>query len=203
MLKRPITYTDFDDNEVTETFYFNLMKSEIVKLELGHDGGLDGWIKKVSKTQDNEAIYEEFKRIVLLSYGEKSEDGKRFIKSPEAREAFSQTAAFDSLLIEMMSNQDVLVTFVKGIMPKDMQEAIAQADKTALLTPPNIQPAENLRSQQGSEWGLGVQGPVGPQTTPGGFDHGAGPQGPSTAFVPQVAPPGVTLVPRSDAGMEG
>ena len=80
MLKREIKYTDFDGNEVTDTFYFNITKSEIVELEVGYTGGMEGFIKNIVNAEDNKALVAEFKRIILLAYGQKSPDGKRFIK---------------------------------------------------------------------------------------------------------------------------
>lgn len=144
MLKRDIKYTDFDGNEVTETFYFNITKSEAVELEVGHKGGMEEFLKRIVQTQDHASMISEFKRIILLSYGVKSEDGKRFIKSDEMREEFSQTAAFDALFIELASNEDAAATFIKGVLPADL----VRGDK-AKLPPPNINPVG--RSDAGME----------------------------------------------------
>jgi len=137
MLKREIKYRDFDDNEVTDTFYFNITKSEVVELEVGHKGGMEEWIKKVTKTEDHQALIAEFKRIILLSYGQKSEDGKRFIKTAEMREEFSQTAAFDALFIELATDETAAANFIKGILPADVR---GQVEAATQLAPPNIQP---------------------------------------------------------------
>ncbi len=134
MLKRDITYLDFNDEEVTDTFYFNITKSEIVELEVEHKEGLDATIKKIIETKDNKSLVAEFKRIILLSYGEKSADGKRFIKSDESREEFSQTAAFDSLFMELATQDEAAATFIKGVLPKDMT---ADMDKPYLPPPSN------------------------------------------------------------------
>jgi hypothetical protein len=139
MLKRDIKYTDFDGAEQTETFYFNLSKSEVVELEVGRKGGLEEFIKKVIKTEDHGALVSEFKRIVLLAYGVKSDDGKRFIKSDQLREEFSQTAAFDSLFMELATSDSAATTFIQGILPKDMQDEIARLEASAL--PPPVQGA--------------------------------------------------------------
>jgi hypothetical protein len=147
MLKRDIKYTDFDGNEATDTYYFNLTKSELVELEAGKPGGLDQWIRNVIDTKDNNALISEFKKIILLSYGEKSPDGKRFMKSDEMREEFSQTAAFDELFIELATNEDAAVKFLQGVVPKDLQ--LTDPD-TPILPPPNIQPVEK-KSDAGME----------------------------------------------------
>ncbi len=134
MLKKEITYTDFNDEKATDTVYFNITKSEAIELEVGHKEGLDDFIKNVIKTEDRQALISEFKRIILLAYGQKSPDGKRFIKTDQLREEFSQTAAFDALFIELASQDDAAATFIKGVLPKDMQEEIARQEK---LSPPD------------------------------------------------------------------
>lgn len=144
MLKKSITYTDFDGNEVTDTFYFNLTKSEVVELEASQQGGIEAFVKRVSAAQDNKTLLAEFKRIVLLAYGEKSPDGKRFIKNDELREEFSQTAAFDELFIDLISVEGSAVNFFKGLLPKDLTEA---AEQNKVLPPPNIQPVETLAKE--------------------------------------------------------
>src|SRR5688500_15565617 len=102
MLKRDITYKDLDDQEVTDTFYFNMTKTELLEMDLGKgEGGMDAWLRKIIDTRDNAGLFGEFKRIILAAYGERSPDGKRFIKSDEAREAFAQSMACDALVFEM------------------------------------------------------------------------------------------------------
>ena len=126
MLKRDITYEDFNGDTVTETFYFNLTKTEIIELEVSYDGGLEAMLRSIIKAENVRALVSEFKKIVLLSYGERSEDGKRFVKNDGMREAFSQTAAFDTLFMELATNDDAASIFIKGILPKDMAQ---EADK--------------------------------------------------------------------------
>jgi hypothetical protein len=121
MLKRAITYEDFNGETVTEEFYFNITKSELVELEVGHgEGGIEAFIKRIVKAQDNKELIAEFKRIILLSYGVKSADGRRFMKSDELRTEFEQTAAFDALFIELATSDDAAAKFIQGILPRDM-----------------------------------------------------------------------------------
>lgn len=128
MLKRDITYEDFDGQTVTETFYFNLTKTEIVELEVGYDGGLESTLRRIVNTKDTKALMKEFKRIVLMAYGVRSEDGKRFVKSDELREQFTQTAAYDALFIELATNDDAAAKFIQGVVPRDLAaEIVAQS----------------------------------------------------------------------------
>lgn len=118
MLKKTITYIDFNGVERTEDFYFNLSKAEIMEMELGTTGGLSELIKKIVSAQDAPAIIKVFKDLILKAYGEKSADGKRFVKSDELAIAFSQTEAYSQLFMELATDADAAAKFVNGIVPK-------------------------------------------------------------------------------------
>ena len=120
MLKKTIKYTDYDGNEREEDFYFNLSKAEVTEMELSKEGGMSEYIKKISATQNGPELIKLFKEIITKSYGEKSLDGKRFIKNKELTEAFIQTEAYSELFVELASNADEAVKFINGIMPKNM-----------------------------------------------------------------------------------
>lgn len=117
MVKKTITYTDYDGVERTEDFYFNLSKSELIKMEYGTEGGLTKLLKKITDSKDNTEIMKYFDEILSKAYGEKSPDGKRFIKSKELYEAFAQTNAYDILFMELFSDTDKMTSFIKGIVP--------------------------------------------------------------------------------------
>lgn len=118
MLKKTITYTDYNDVERTEDFYFNLTKAEIMEMELSTEGGLSEMINKIIATKDAPKIIALFKELVLKAYGEKSADGKRFIKNDELREGFSQTEAYSNLFMELATDADAAANFINGIVPK-------------------------------------------------------------------------------------
>ena len=111
-------YTDFDGNERTEDFYFNLTKAEVTIIEVSAEGGLVKYLTKIVAEQDRNKIVKMFKDLILMSYGEKSPDGKRFMKSQEIRDAFSQTQAFSDLFIELANDADMAAVFVNGIIPQ-------------------------------------------------------------------------------------
>ena len=123
MLKKTIKYTDYNGVERTEDFWFNLSKAEIMEMELSTTGGLAELIKKIVKEQDAPAIIKIFKDLVLKAYGEKSPDGKRFVKSDEIALAFSQTEAYSNLFMELATDADAAAKFVNGIIPADAAEA--------------------------------------------------------------------------------
>lgn len=117
MLKKTVTYIDYDGNERTEDFYFNLTKAECTEMELSFDGGLSSMIQRVVSSQDSKRIVEIFKDLILKAYGEKSPDGRRFIKTPEIRDGFAQTEAYSELFMDLATNADSAAVFVNGITP--------------------------------------------------------------------------------------
>ena len=122
MLKKTITYTDYDGVERKEDFYFNLNKAELIEMELGTNGGLAKRIQKIVDSQDVTAIIKIFKDLVLKAYGVKSDDGKRFIKSKELSEAFSQTEAYSILFTELATDSQAASYFVNAIIPQEAKE---------------------------------------------------------------------------------
>jgi hypothetical protein len=120
MLKEKITYTDYDGNSRTEDFYFNLTQAEVTKMELSTSGGLVKQIEKIVAAQDGAAIIETFQNIILASYGEKSPDGKRFIKSKELSEGFSQTEAYSQLFMKLATDANAATAFINAITPSSI-----------------------------------------------------------------------------------
>ena len=122
MLVEKIKYTDFNGLEREEDFMFNLTEAEITEMELTTDGGLSDSIKKIIAAQDTPEIIKVFKMLLLKSYGEKSADGRRFVKSEELSEEFSQTNAYSQLFMKLATDDKAAVAFINGIMPDSMQE---------------------------------------------------------------------------------
>ena len=117
MLKKTINYVDFDGNERTETFYFNLTQAEIAEMELSTKGGLAEKINRIIEAQDNETIILMFKEIIGKAYGEKSADGKYFVKNKELRDSFMQTQAYSNLFMELATSPEAATAFINGIVP--------------------------------------------------------------------------------------
>ena len=126
MLKKTITYTDFNDVERTEDFYFNLTKAEIMEMEMSVPGGLGGMIQKIVSAQDAPALIKLFKELILKAYGEKSADGKRFIKNVELSEAFAQTEAYSILFMELATDDKAASEFITKIIHIDVQKELAK-----------------------------------------------------------------------------
>ena len=117
MLKKTITYTDYDGNERTEDFYFNLSRAEVTAMEMSTEGGIQKSLGKIVSDQDGKGTVDVIRNLILTAYGEKSLDGKRFIKSPELSDAFSHTEAFSDLFMELLTDADLAAAFVNGILP--------------------------------------------------------------------------------------
>lgn len=129
MLKKQIKYVDYDGRERNETFYFNLNKAELTDMELTTVGGMQRLIDLIIDKQNMPEIIKTFKKIILMSYGEKSADGRRFIKSEELSTAFSQTEAFSELYMELISNGQAAADFLNAIVPPDIAARAAEAEK--------------------------------------------------------------------------
>ena len=126
MLKKSITYTDYNGNERTEDFFFNLTKAEIMEMEMSVKGGLAEMINTIVQAQDTTAIIQVFKDLVLRSYGVKAPDGKGFRKSKELRDEFEWNPAYSVLFMELAQDADKAAEFVNGIVPADMAKQLGK-----------------------------------------------------------------------------
>lgn len=133
MLKKTITFTDYNGVERTEDFYFNLNKAEVMEMEMGTTGGFAEMINGIIAAKDVPALISIFKEMILKAYGQKSPDGRRFIKSKELSEEFSQTEAYVSLYMELATDDEAAANFVNGIMPHDLVDEAKEPDMVNLL----------------------------------------------------------------------
>ena len=129
MLKKTINYTDYEGVNRKEDFYFNLNKSELMRLDLTTEGGVEKLIRKMIAERDNKKIFEMFEKIILMAYGEKSLDGRRFIKSEELSREFTQTEAYNVLLLELTENEKTMADFINGILPSDLTANVDDVEK--------------------------------------------------------------------------
>lgn len=127
MLKKTIKYIDLNGIERNEDFYFNLSKPEVVKMQSSVKGGYDVQLKSIAADLNGAYIMEFFEDLIRKSYGEKSEDGRRFIKSNELSEAFMQTPAYEVLFEELVTDSNAASAFVNAIMPSDIAGKVPQA----------------------------------------------------------------------------
>lgn len=125
MLKKIITYTDYNNVERTEPFYFNLSKAELMEMELGVTGGMTEMLDKIIAAKDAPSLMKTFKEMIMKSYGIKSDDGKRLIKSEELSIAFTQTEAYSVLFMELITDDKAAADFVNGIIPNEIQAEVA------------------------------------------------------------------------------
>lgn len=129
MLKKTITYSDCDGNKLTEDFYFNLNKAELGELQIKYPGGYDKFLEKVIEEQDQSAMFDIFKDIILMSYGVRSADGKSFRKSQEVKDDFYYSDAYSELFMDLCSGPDKVEEFMEGILPDLDKEQLAAAKK--------------------------------------------------------------------------
>lgn len=149
MIKKTIEYVDYNGAKRVEDFYFNLNKAELTEMELTTEGGMSSLIQSIVNTQDVPKLIEIFKKIIIKSYGVKSPDGKRFIKSQEITDSFVQTEAYAELFMLLVTNTEEAFTFINGIMPaslgeiskEDMDNLTDKLERGEPVEIPAIQPA--------------------------------------------------------------
>lgn len=117
-----MTYENYDGEQITEDFYFNLNKAELLEMEVAHEGSMTNYIKKIIGTKDQVKLMSLFKEIIHKSYGVKSPDGRKFIKSQELLDDFVQTPAYPELYVLLSTDADEASAFVTKIMPKGLTE---------------------------------------------------------------------------------
>lgn len=130
MLKKNIKYTDFNGNQVSEDYYFNLTKAELTEMEMSIQGGFSTHLEHVMNTRDMPALMDFFKLFIVKSYGEKSADGKYFRKDGNMAHDFTCSAAYDSLfneLLEVDGDTSNLLKFIAAVVPPDISEKVLES----------------------------------------------------------------------------
>lgn len=122
MIKWPITYTDYNGETRTEEFYFNLSKPEIMELQLNANGAYGAYLKRIIQERDGKEMAKVYRELITKAYGEKTDDGRRFVKSKELTDAFMQTEAYSELYMELFTDMKACEKFFNGVFPKDWEK---------------------------------------------------------------------------------
>lgn len=126
MLKKQVTYKDYDGNDKTTTLYFHLNKFEWLELETYTKGGLIENLKHAIETGNAKKTIDILKKIILRSYGEKDPETGSFEKSDDIAIRFSKTDAFSELFYELAYNEEAAQSFFMGLIPVELR---AEAEK--------------------------------------------------------------------------
>jgi len=137
VLKKSITYHDLDGKELAEDFYFNLTKAEIAKMELVEPGGLAKKLQGILAEEDRRKILDTFEMIIKQTVGRRSEDGKRFIKTPEITNEFMQTEAYSVLFMEMVTDAEAAAAFIVGVVPSDVSKIVTDKINSGVIQLPS------------------------------------------------------------------
>lgn len=137
MLKETITYPDFNGVTRTEDFYFHLSEAETMEMEMSTNGGFSEYIRRIIAAQDTATLVKIFKDLILKAYGERSLDGRQFIKKPELAEAFSYTEAYSQLFMKLATDAEAATRFVNGIAPKKKAETTTSNPVGPIAMPTN------------------------------------------------------------------
>lgn len=132
MIKWPITYTDYNGETHTEDFYFNLNKAEVMEMNLNANGAYSEYLQRIVDQRDGAKLAEVYRDLILNSYGEKSPDGRRFVKSKALAESFSQTEAYAELYMQLATEDGAAIKFIEGVLPKVEEQPPVQ-DKPQLV----------------------------------------------------------------------
>lgn len=138
MIVKRIKYVDYDGNEREEDFRFNLTEAELMKMEFNTVGGMEQMINKITDEKDTKKIGELFDKVLLTSYGEKSADGKRFVKSPELSKAFSETEAYNVLYMELLTDEKAATAFINGLIPQNVADKVQNLQSNSRIPAPPI-----------------------------------------------------------------
>lgn len=137
-------YKDFNGTERKETVYFDLNQSEIIGLEIDSEKGLSEYLQEISDAKNAKEMMRFFTNILYKAYGEKSPDGRRFVKSKELSDAFTQTIIYQDIYTELLTNAEFAAKFINSIMP-DMG---ALADKINKNADKNKKMMEKIQSDK-------------------------------------------------------
>lgn len=146
MVKKTITYTDYNGMERTEDFYFNLTKAELMEMQLSMEGGMRAYIQRIMAAKSQLALVNLFKQILLLSYGKKSDDGRLFLKNDTIRAEFEAHPVYSQIYMELSLNEEKAAEFINGLIPADMRNQNPAMEMAATA---NAVPALSIAPTQG------------------------------------------------------
>lgn len=144
MIKKEVTYTDYFNNERRATCYFGFTKTELLMMQSSASGGLENTLRNIIETDNSEKIMKFFEKVILDSYGEKSDDGTRFMKNKEIRAAFRESPIFDQIFMELIQDENKAIEFVRGIMPKGIN--ITEEDVKKVQQGQPLQPLPDTKN---------------------------------------------------------
>lgn len=135
MIKKNVTYKNFEDIEITETLHFHFTEAELVELESSEEGGLTAWGETLKESGNIEEILAALKKIIGKAYGEKMDGGRRFVKNDLIVDSFKSSEAYSTLLFQLLENPTEAGEFFKALVPKNSSR-----------TPSKLTPAEQARA---------------------------------------------------------
>lgn len=116
MLKKVVTYTDFNGDERSETLYFNLTEVEVARLEVRYPGGLEKHINNLNAQERPDEVLDLFETVLKMAYGTKSDDGRHFHKSEEETKKFGDSAAYTKIFVELLTDDAKAADFFNAMV---------------------------------------------------------------------------------------
>lgn len=159
MFKKTMTFKDFEGNDRTDTFYFNLSEAELVELQVSEDGGFMQMLERIIETEDPQKLVAEFKSLILMSYGEKSPDGVHFMKSDEIRAKFEGHAVYSQLFLSFSRDAGAAAEFINGVMPASLADSVAKAEAKRASEATNVETQNVFEAPHGTPAETGAPTP--------------------------------------------
>lgn len=129
MIKKEVEFTNYNGDTVKQSFYFDLSEAEVSELQVEHNGRLTEYLQKIVDAQDSKEIVRYFKKLMILAYGEKSQDGNYFIKDEETKRHLIYSPAYSKIFMELATDDEAGAAFVQGILPPDLEKRAEELRK--------------------------------------------------------------------------
>jgi hypothetical protein len=134
MLKKTIRYTNFNEEEKELVAYFHLGKADLTRIAA--DASFLEEMEAAFKSKDTKVMLAKIEHMVRLSYGIRSEDSERFIRTPEIQESFIQSAAYEEFVVSLLTEEGAMINFFKSVFPaKAIKEIQAMVDQGKVPDP--------------------------------------------------------------------
>lgn len=133
MIVYPETYTDYDGNQRTEEFRFHFSQAELMEMELSTEGGFSARVNRIINANSHPELLQVMKTFILDAYGVKSDDGRRFMKNDEIRQAFLESPVYSRIFMRLTTGPNAgeeAAKFINGVTPEDMPKPMAVSAAT-------------------------------------------------------------------------
>jgi hypothetical protein len=124
VIKKEITFTNIDGEEVTEEWWFGLEPSDVVDMEIAHLPNPAQYLMQIMEDHDSRALLELWRELMWRSAGKRI--GKLFVKDEATLREFKYGGAYNAIFSEVCSSDDIGAAFFTSILPENIQQKIKE-----------------------------------------------------------------------------